>query len=96
METKNLIPIERFCSFYNIETTFIDSLESFGLVEVIVVDENPYITEDQLVAVERMRRLHYELAINLEGVDAVNSLLKRIEDLNRELIWVKNRLSLFE
>ncbi len=96
METKNLIPIEQFCSFYKIETTFIDSLESFGLVEVIVVDNNPYFPEDQLAAVERMRRLHYELAINLEGVDAINFLLQRIEHLNQELMYVKNRLGLFE
>lgn len=96
METKNLIPIERFCSFYNIETKFIDSLESFGLVEVIIVDENPYFPEDQLATIERMYRLHYDLDINLEGIDAINFLLKRIEDLQQELIKVKNRLSLYE
>lgn len=96
METKNLIPIKQYCSFYRIDSSFIDSLESFGLVEIIVVDENPYFPEDQLSTVERMYRLHYDLDINLEGIDAINFLLKRIEDLKKELKAVKNRLSLYE
>jgi len=43
-----------------------------------------------------MLRLHYDLNINLEGIDAVTSLLKQISNLQQELLAVKNKLSLYE
>jgi MerR HTH family regulatory protein len=40
--------------------------------------------------------LHYELDINLEGIDAIATLLKKIDALEQELIATKNKLRVFE
>ncbi len=96
METRNLILIEQFCMHHNIEFSFINSLHEFGLIEVIELNDAKYLANEQLKDVEKMMRLHYELDINMEGLDAISHLLKQIDDLQRELIATQNKLRLFE
>lgn len=96
MEKTNLILIEQFCTNHNIELSFIDSLKQFGLVEIIMVDEQKYLPHEQLSDVERMMRLHYELDINMEGIDAISGLLQRVTELQKQLKAAENRLRLYE
>ncbi len=96
MEKTNLILIEQFCSHYNVEISFISSLQEFGLIEVVVVDNSTYIPHEQLPDIEKMIRLHYDLEINMEGIDAIANLLKQINELKKELSITQNKLSLFD
>jgi hypothetical protein len=43
-----------------------------------------------------MISFHYELNINLEGIDAISNLLNQIDDLQDELDRTKNRLRFYE
>lgn len=96
METRDLILIEHFCSNHDIEFSFIDSLHQFGLIEVIVHEDNKYLHQEQLKEVEKMIRMHYELDINMEGIDVISHLLKRIHHLQDELRITQNKLRLYE
>lgn len=96
METRDLILIEHFCNNHEIEFSFIDSLQEFGLIEVIVHEDNKYLHQEQLKDVEKMMRMHYELDINMEGIDVISHLLKRIHHLQDELRITQNKLRLFE
>jgi hypothetical protein len=96
MEKTNLILIEQFCTNHNIEFSFIDSLKQFGLVQVIIIDEQQYLPHEQLSDVERMMRLHYDLDINMEGIDAISGLLQRVNELQRQLISAQNKLRFYE
>lgn len=96
METKNLILIEQLCSLHNIEVSFINSLNDFGLIELIVIEDTKYLSHEQLKDVEKMMRFHYDLAINMEGIDAISNLLLQINNLQLDLISAKNKLKLFE
>lgn len=96
METKDLILIKHFCTNHGIEFSFIDSLNEFGLVEVIIHEDNKYLPQDQLKDVEKMMRMHYDLDINMEGIDVISQLLKRINGLQQELLTTQNKLKLFE
>jgi hypothetical protein len=40
--------------------------------------------------------MYYDLDINMEGIDAISHLLKRINHLQQELISTQNKLRLFE
>ena len=91
----DLILVEQFCLHHNIDVTFIAALQEFGLVEVVSIEERTYLSQEQLLAVEKMMRLHYELEINLQGIDAIGHLLRRIEMLQQELTAVQNKLSSF-
>jgi hypothetical protein len=96
METRDLILIEQFCTHHDIEFSFINSLHDFGLIEVIELNDAKYLVNEQLKDVEKMMRFHYELDINMEGIDAISNLLKQIERLQRELITTQNKLRLFD
>jgi MerR HTH family regulatory protein len=76
METNNLIQLAQFCNIQNVDASFILALQEYELVELVVVEEIHYLPITQLPTVEKMVRLHYELDINLEGIDAIATLLK--------------------
>jgi cell division FtsZ-interacting protein ZapD len=96
METNNLILIEQLCIHHNIEFSFINALQEFGLIEVIIIEDNKYIANEKIKDVEKMMRLHFELDINIEGIDAISNLLQQIDNLQKELISTKNKLRLYE
>lgn len=95
METNNLIQLAQFCTIHDVDTSFIFALQEFELVEIVVIEETHYLREAQLPEVEKMLRLHYELDINLEGIDAIATLLKRINSLEQELVAAKNKLRVY-
>ena len=96
METDNLISVQQFCIHHNVEFAFINSLNEYGLIEVTTVEETQYIYKVQLKDLEKMIRMHYELDINIEGIDAISHLLNRVDDLHTELTSLKNKLRLYE
>ena len=96
METNNLILIEQLCTYHNIEFSFINELQEFGLIDVIIIDNNKYLANEQIKDVEKMMRLHFELAINMEGIDAISNLLQQIDNLQQELNSTKNKRRLYE
>ncbi|PTM07775.1 MAG: MerR family transcriptional regulator [Bacteroidetes bacterium] len=96
METKKLISIQEFCKHYNVPITFINALNEYELVEITVSKCESYLKIKQLHEVEKMMRLHYDLNINLEGIDAIYNLLKQVESLQDEIVSLKNKLRLYE
>ena len=96
MNKGNMIPAYEFCVSHNIEISFINSLQEAGLIEVITINETEYIHESQLNELEKIVRLYYELDINREGIETVTHLLQRINDMQDEIMFLKNRLRLYE
>lgn len=96
METQELIIVEVFCQEYQIEINLINDLESFGLIETIVHNENKYLNKNQIVHVEKIIRLHNDLNINKEGIEIILDLLEKEKQLLSEIKYLKNRLGLYE
>jgi chaperone modulatory protein CbpM len=96
METQELIIVDVFCQEYQIEINLINDLESFGLIETIVHNENKYLDKNQLVHVEKIIRLHNDLNINKEGIEIILDLLEKEKQLLLEIKYLKNRLGLYE
>ena len=96
MGNKNLIQIKQFCIYHEIEDSFISELNNYGLIEIVVIEKEQYLQPEQLPSIEKMIRLHYDLKINLEGIDAITHLLNKIEVLQKNLTTTQNKLRLFE
>jgi chaperone modulatory protein CbpM len=96
MNKQELIPADEICVKYKVERHFISSLYESGLIEVVTIEEQEYIPCDSLVDFERMTRLHRDLEINLEGLEAVHHLLRQIDQLQRDNLNLRNRLGLYE
>ena len=90
MENDKLIPAEEFCIYHNIEYSFISSLEDSGLIRVTSVEQNTFISSDELEKLEKFVRLHYDLDINIEGIETINHLLEKIDALQKEILHLKN------
>jgi hypothetical protein len=96
MEHPHLISIQRFCSHYNVPVSFVKTLYEYDLVEITITDHKNYLKINQLRDVEKMMRLHYDLDINFEGIDAIYNLLKQNEALQNEIKRLQNRLNFFD
>jgi hypothetical protein len=96
MEPENLISITRFCEYHQVESTFVSALNEFGLVSFVIVEEVSYIPVEQVRNIEKMIRLHYDLDINIEGIEAISHLLNRVDNLHAELTQLRNRLEFYE
>ena len=96
MQTENLIAIDAFCANYNIEISFISSLQQIGLIEITTIKETEFINASQLRHLEKIVHLYYELDINIEGIETITHLLHRINSMQDEIIALKNRLRLYE
>ena len=96
MNTNYLISVDEFCANHDIEISFISSLEETGLIEITTIKETGFIDPDQLLQLEKIVRLHYELDINLEGIETINHLMQRIGSLQDEIIALRNKLRIYE
>ena len=96
MNTENLVIATDFCSCHQIEISFIRSLSDFGLIETTEIQQQVYLSRDELEKLEHIVELHYNMDINLEGVEAIGHLLGRIRSLQDEVTALKNRLRFYE
>lgn len=90
------ITISEYCSHYNIESSFIEILEEMGIVEFERENDKIFLDLEYLQDLERCRQLHYELHINLEGIDVILNLLEKQNKLQDEIQSLKNQLKLHE
>jgi len=96
MPTNNdLIAKEEYCMHNNIEVAFIDRLYEYGLIEIRSVERKQFIQLDQLQELERFTRLHYDLDINMEGIDAIANLLQKVKAMQEEIRALKSRLHIY-
>jgi len=96
MKLKDFIPIVQLCEHYSVEVSFFNELHEEGLISITTLEQTSYLHQDKISDVEKMIRIHQELNINTEGIDAVFNLLQKIDSLQNELNKLHNRLSLYE
>ena len=84
---------EDLVKIYNIEITFFDSLEESGLLKTEIQDDVKYVLYEELPAFERFANWHYDLDVNLPGVEVIHHLLQKMERLREENRKLINQLS---
>jgi hypothetical protein len=92
MEQEDLILANEFCIHHNIELSFIHSLREYGLVDTVVIEEKIFLRKDDLDSLEKIVRLHYDLDINLEGIQTITHLLQRIQTMQEQIVQLTNSL----
>lgn len=96
MQKEDLIPANEFCISHDIEISFISLLYDNGLIDIAIFDENLYIYPNQLSQLERISHFYYDLGINIEGIETINNLLEKIDEMQQVIVALQNRLSLYE
>lgn len=80
-----MISITEICQHYELKTDFLKALDDMGLIPLIEEENQQFVEEDHLKELEVILHLHYDLDINLEGIDAISHLLVRMHEMQREL-----------
>lgn len=96
MEKTGLIPAKDFCLHHSISYTFVTGLCEAGLVEVVTIEQEQYIHPDYVAHLEKLARLHTELEINMEGIEAIAHLLHQVEELQQQVRHISGRLQMYE
>jgi DNA-binding transcriptional MerR regulator len=63
---------------------------------MLLVEAHMYMYPQDIEEIERISRLQEELGINLEGIDALNHMIRKVNHLEKELKIAKDRLRIYE
>ena len=96
MEREEFILVSHYCEQTSTPLDFIDTLCDYGFIKVQLFENETYVAPTTIVEIERVNRLHHELGINLEGIDALNHMLEKVIRLERELKGLRERLGIYE
>jgi hypothetical protein len=96
MGTRNYIRIKEFCSSHEIEESFVYELQEYEVIHLEIREQEHLLHLRELPRLEKMLRLHRELQINPEGLQAVDHLLRKVRDLQDEVKYLRNKLNRFE
>lgn len=96
MVKEQYILVKHYCRQTKTEDRFIYELHEHGLIHCQEIESERYILADDISEIDRISRLHYDLGINLEGIEALNHMLERMQQLERELNILQSRLNLYE
>ncbi|MCU0359572.1 MAG: chaperone modulator CbpM [Bacteroidia bacterium] len=94
MEQNDLIPIEELCRHYAVESRFVSDLNEYALLDFVPLEQTLYLRKTQLNEFEMLCRMHYDLEINLAGMDAITHLLQKIKTMQEELNDLRLRADL--
>ena len=96
MKKVTYIQIQKCCEQYNIELSFVQQLQEYEIVHIETADDEMVISEQELSKLEKMVRLHHELDINPQGLQAIHHLLGKVTGLQEEVTLLRRRLQRFE
>lgn len=96
MGATTFIKIKEFCVNYGIEESFVFDLQEFEVIQIKVIGDEPHLSEQELPILEKMVRMHQELQINPQGLQAIHHLLEKVSGLQEEVTILTRRLNRFE
>ena len=80
---------EELVRIYNVEITFFDSLEEAGLLKTETENDIKYLMFDELSTFEKFTNWHYDLEVNLAGLEVIKHLLDQLEKLREENLTLR-------
>ena len=96
MDNAGFIEAQQFCLVHNIEYSFIQSLNDYGLIEIRQDGTATWIPEQEVQPLEKYIRLHFDMEINIEGIHAISHLLKQMSRMEEEILQLRRKLALYE
>ena len=92
MKKENYISIETFCELHGVGESFVYSMYEYEILQVEQEKDKRMLHVEELPVLEKMVRLHNELDINPEGIQAIHHLLGQVESLQEEVAALKRKL----
>lgn len=96
MAQEKYILVSHYCKHAHIEDSFVQNLHEYGLVTFEEKGTDIFIDENDISEIEKMFRLHHDLGINFEGLDAIKQMLKRIKKMEKQMNLLQKQLRLYQ
>lgn len=93
MEREKYIRIVDFCKGHGLETRFLHELQEFELISILEMEREEVFHRRELERLERLLRLHRDLHINPQGLQAIDHLLSRVQQLEEEVLQLRRSLN---
>ncbi len=90
------ILVSDFCAGHGISVQMAYQLKHYGLIEITDRQGILYMKHEDLQKAEKIIRLHADLEINFEGIQVIDQLLTRLDEMQTELNRLKNTLGRYE
>ncbi len=90
--TQELISIEKLIGCYPVDDSFFSSLQEYDLINIIEQNDEYFVAVTELPKIERIINLYTDLNVNFEGIDVILNLVEQIEEMQNEIIYLKNKL----
>jgi len=90
----NRILYSQCIQIYDIDESFVDSLNESGLIQTIMDNQQKFIEYESLSDLEQFVRWYYDLNINIEGIEALYHMLSRMKVLQNEIAELKQEVHL--
>ncbi len=96
MKKENYISIKTFCERHGVGESFVYSMYEYEILQLEPDENQGMLHIEDLPLLEKMVRLHNELDINPEGIQAIHHLLGQVESLQQEIASLKKKLGRLE
>ncbi len=81
---------EDLIKIYNVELSFFNDLAKSGLIRTEINDQVSYLLYEELPTFEKFANWHYDLDINMAGLEVIHSLLEKLNTLQQENRRIKH------
>ena len=89
---KERISQQECIRLYKVDISFLNALEDADLLHPETEDETKYIIFEELTLLEKFMSWHYDLDVNLPGIEVMHHLLQKMEILQQENQKLMQRL----
>lgn len=96
MKEEHYISVKTFCERHGVGESFVHSMYEYEILQVEYQKDKGRLHVEDLPLLEKMVRLHNELHINPEGIQAIHHLLGQVERLQQEVASLKKQLGTLE
>lgn len=85
---------EKLVQLYQVEIQFFDELEEYGLLHVTTENNIKYILFEDLPLFEKLANWHYDLDVNVAGLEVLQHVMMKLSELQRENRNLRNQMSI--
>jgi DNA-binding transcriptional MerR regulator len=90
--SENLVTTGELARLARLHPEMVDTLVDWGLIDPVKWEPRLLFPETAVPRIWRIMRLRQDLGINWSGIGVVLDLLDKIEDLEREISWLRKQL----
>jgi DNA-binding transcriptional MerR regulator len=90
--SENLVTTGELARLARLHPEMVDTLVDWGLIDPVKWEPRLLFPETAVPRIWRIMRLRQDLGINWSGIGVVLDLLDKIEELEREISWLRKKI----